>query len=67
MGKASGAGLRSMNALQLTSNAEKMARTIWDVIVTAFGGNLDLLVLATPLVRKHCFRDLEEVGICSFR
>ncbi len=32
-----------------------------------FWGNLDLFILATPLVRKHCFRDLEEVGICSFR
>ena len=33
--------------------------------VATFLGNLDLLILATPLVRKQCFRDLDKVGICS--
>ena len=40
---------------------------IWEVILIFFLGNLDLFILATPLMRKHCFRDLEEVEICSFR
>jgi len=35
--------------------------------VDTFLGNLDLLILATPLVRKHSFRDLDKVGICSFQ
>ena len=31
-----------------------------------FWGNLDLMILATTLMQKRCFGDLEEVGICSF-
>ena len=39
---------------------------IWDIILMPFRDNLDLLVLATRLVRKPCFRDLKEVRIWQF-